>query len=288
MRDLTASYSKIAGSATVPTGALAGLYAWIGRLPSQKLHQAVPELIVQLDRLLASPLDLETRYPMARALKGVVLHIAAALPKTGAASGGLSLEQRLYDAMARNCKRLLQDLDRQRFGPVDDQPRRRQWALRNSFRFLGRQILHALGCGRPWPKGVWQDLHDLYVYVVVRGNDTEPRSAVGVRGFDPERAYKRLLLVGLVADLVDRQGISGAVMARLAAIADECALLEPDALIGEHGLTLVEVSCDRPPRLKPERLQDPFRGWVLRAPAELEVLLLNLDPFQQRIEAVAA
>jgi hypothetical protein len=229
---------------------------------------------------------------MARALKGAVLQVSSALPKSlptpGAASGGLSLEQRLYSAMVRNCGRLLHDMDRDRSGYGEALERSRHWAIRNSFRFIGRQVLYAVRHGRPWPKGLWQELHDLYVYLVVRGQRGEICAPSRGWDFDSEQAYKRLLVVGLVGDLLDRRGIDATMLAQLGPIADRCRLVEPDVRIGEHGLTLVEVSCDRPTRVKPTRLEDSFRGWVLEAPADLEILLLKLDPFQQHAGAAIA
>ncbi len=288
MSDLNVAFPDFPASAAPVTGAMAGLLAWVERLPSLTIQRAVSELILKLDQLLGASLDTETRYRMLRTLKGAVLKTASILPKRVRAVSGLTLEQRLYDGMVRNCKRLLQDLDRERFANPAGQDHCRYWAVRNSFRFLGRQILHAVRSGRPWPEGVWQDLHDLYVYLVVRGVYGETRIQDDGRGFDPAQAYKRLLLVGLVADLIDRQGMDRETMAKIASIADASCLVEPAAHIGQYGLTLVEVSCDRPPRLKPDRLQDAFRGWVLRAPADLEVLLLNLDPFQQQMDAAEA
>ena len=302
MKDFTESYPETSGTSgtsgtsrtgPAPKGVLAELLGWTGRLPLLPLHRVVPELLLRFDRLRMSSLDLETRYRMLRALKGAVLRVASALPKgqpaTGLALGGLSLEQRLYDAMVYNCNRLLQDMDRVRYVYGEAGERRRYWAIRNSFRFIGRQVIYAVQHGRPWPKGLWQDLHDLYVYLVVRGRHGETRVASGGRDFDSEQVYKRLLVVGLVADLVDRRGLDGSVLARLGPIADDCSLVEPDVMIGGYGLTLVEVSCDRPTRLKTGRLEDSFRGWVLQTPAELKILLLNLDPFQRHAaRAVAA
>jgi hypothetical protein len=293
MRDFSTSFPLTSSTSEVPHAAAADLVAWIGRLPQLALHRVVPELLLRLDRLHESSQDLETRYRMLRALKGAVLRVASALPEyqpsNRAALGSLSLEQRLYDAMVRNCKRLLRDMDRERYKFGEDQDRRRDWVMRNSFRFIGRQVLYAVKHGRPWPKGLWQDLHDLYVYLVVRSQHGDTSVRIPGQGFDSEQAYKRLLVVGLVADLVDHRLIDGAVLARLGWIADNCRLVEPDVKIGEFGLTLVEVSCDRATRLKPECLEDSFRGWVLSAPADLEVLLLNLDPGQQRLgEAQAA
>ncbi len=279
-------------SRTSPDPVVAELLAWIGRLPSIPLHRVVTELLVRLDRLHGSSLDLEIRFRMLSVLKGALLRVVAALPQNlsvgGAASNGLSLEQRLYDAMVRNCKRLLQDIDRDRYGDREVSERRRHWVIRNSFRFIGRQVLYAVKHRRSWPKGLWQDLHDLYVYLVVRGRYGETRVHSEGRDFHPVQAYKRLLVVGLVADLVDRRGIDGKVLAQLGPIADRCCLVEPEAMLGELGLNLVEVSCDRPVRVKPGRLEDPFRGWVLQAPADLEILLLNLDPFQDYESAAVA
>jgi hypothetical protein len=293
MRDVSDSYPATSGTGPAPTGVLAELLGWTAHLPFLPLDRAVPELVLRLDRLRTSSLDLETRYRMLRALKGAVLRVASALPKGqpagGPALGGLSLEQRLYDGMTCNCKRLLQNMDRVRYGYGEAGERHRYWVIRNDFRFIGRQVIYAVQNDRPWPKGVWQDLHDLYVYLVVRGQHGETRIVSGGRDFDSEQVYKRLLVVGLVADLVDRRRLDGSVLARLGPIADNCSLVEPDVMLGEHGLTLVEVSCDRPTRLKTGRLEDPFRGWVLRTPADLEILLLNLDPFQQHpATAVAA
>lgn len=267
-------------------GPVAELLAWIGRLPSISLRRAVPQLLVRLERLHASPLDLGTRYRMARALKGAVLRVAAALPTdlptSRATLGGFSLEQRLYDAMVRNCKRLLKDMDLDRHGDREFRERGRRWAIRNGFRFIGRQVLCAVQQRRSWPKGLWQDLHDLYAYVVGRGPPSPARVRGRDREFDSEQAYKRLLVVGLVAELLDFRGLDGAVLARLGPMADGCRLVEPDVMVGEYGLTLVEASCDRPARIKSDCLEDSFRGWVLIAPAELETLLLRWDPFQQQ------
>ena len=220
MRDLGDRFPDAPITRTSPSGAVAELLAWLGRLSSLTLHRVVPELILRLDRLHTSSLDVETQYRMLYALKGAVLQVASVLPKSPRAGDeafeGLSLEQRLYDAMVRNCKRLLQDVDRERYGDGEARWRRRHWIIRNSFRFIGRQVLYSVEHGRPWPKGLWQDLHDLYVYLVVRGQLGETRAWSGGRDFDSEQAYKRLLVVGLVADLMDRRGIDGAVLARLA------------------------------------------------------------------------
>lgn len=277
---------------TSPDPVVAELLAWAGRLPSMPLHRAVAELIVRLERLHRSSLDLDTRFRMLRTFKGVMLRVVSGLPQNllaGASSSNvLTLEQRLYDAMVRNCKRVLQDVDRDRYGDRDVSQRRRHWLVRNSFRFIGRQVLYAVRHRRAWPKGLWQDLHDLYVYLVVRGQYGETQVRSDDREFHPMQAYKRLLVLGLVADLADHRGIDDSVLARLGAIADRCCLVEPEVMFGEHGLNLVEVSCDRPVRVKSGRLEDPFRGWVLQAPADLEILLLNLDPFQRYEGAAAA
>lgn len=296
MKDLTHAFPDLPTPLPVPVAAspLPALVAWVGRLPSLTVRHALPELIVRLTGLLGTPLDTETRYLMLRALKGAVLRVAQALPHAsarshGAADGGqVGLGQRLFDAMARNCIRLLQDLDRERFGGTEERAERRLWAVRNAFRFIGRAVLCAVDSGRPWQPGLWQALHDLYVYLVVRGGHGEPLVQGGERAFDAQQAYKRLVLVGLVAELVGTGCLDADVRSRLAAIADDARLAESEALVGEYDLILVEVSRDQPARIKSDRLQDPFRGWVLQAGSDLEVLLLSLDPFRMPERAAAA
>lgn len=267
-------------------------------LGSLDLRGAVTGLVLLLEPLARASLEPRTHFQMLRTIKSAVLAVAAALPKpsrgtqseAGASGAGprasltssLTMEQRLYDAMASNCVRLLHALDRGQSGYSDGQAQRREWAIRNGFRFLGRQVLYALHSGRAWPPRTWQSLHELFVYLVMRGHVRLHGTvqALAEDDFTPEWAYKRLLLVGLLAELVEPSRIDAAAIDRLWALAKEARLVESDGLVGESKLILVEVGRDRPPRLRPGCLDDPFRGWVLRVPNEFESLVQSRDPFR--------
>lgn len=264
------------------------------------LSRALTGLILELERLQRSTVSAETRYAKLRVLKRAVLHVAAALAKTrpttdskagGSTPGpGLSLEQRLYAAMASNCLHLVHELGRGHTGYADSLVQSRQWAVRHAFRFLGRQILCAVRTDRLWPAGAWQSLHELFVYLVMRGSVRLHGDALVLSddAFDPESAYKQLLLIGLLAELVGTDRLKSDTLTRLGVLAKDTRLVESDGLVGEFGLILVEVSHDRPPRLRVSSLDDPFRGWVLRVPREFESLVTALEPTRRYRMAVAA
>jgi hypothetical protein len=104
---------------------LSTLQVRLDRLNCLDLKGAVTGLILLHERLGSATLEVRTRYEMLRAIKAMVLRVAAALPKVragapsrvGASSGpnpgsapdptpsptpSLTLEQRLYDTMASN------------------------------------------------------------------------------------------------------------------------------------------------------------------------------------------
>jgi hypothetical protein len=279
-------------------GPAAAFAARIERFRSLGLSRALTGLILELADLQHATVSAETRYAMLRVLKRAVLHVAAALARTRPTAGGptpgpgpgLSLEQRLYAAMANNCLHLLHELGRGHTGYADSLVQSRQWAVRNAFRFIGREILGAVRTGRLWPAGAWQSLHELFVYLVMRGSVRLHGDALVLSddAFDPESAYKQLLLIGLLAELVGPDRLTSDTLTRLGVLAKDALLVESDGLVGEFGLILVEVSHDRPPRLRVGSLDDPFRGWVLRVPREFQSLVAALDPARRHRMAVAA
>jgi hypothetical protein len=310
-------YAAATGATAFPRGAVPrdcpALEFWLVGLRTLDLRAAVTQLLLVLEPLSQKALETETRYLMVRALKGAVLRIGAALRKVSpaaqprvvppltlpssqphadeghASATSRTLEQRLYAAMAGNCVQLLHELDRGQVGYSEDLAERRRWAVRNAFRFVGRQLLCAIDSRQGWPPGAWQSLHDLFVNLVMRGSVRLHHELLILtdEAFDPEHAYKRLLLIGLLAELVEPGRIDPAAIARLRELAGETRLVESDGLVGEYGLTLVEVGRDQPPRRRAGSLNDPFRGWVLRVPPDFESLIQSLDPFH-RYRSVAA
>lgn len=285
---------------------LTSLLVRLDRLNSMDLRGAATGLLLTLEPLARAAPEAQTHYQMLRAIKAAVLGVSAVLPKPrlstrppagGSGQGsapsltpGLTVEQRLYQAMANNCVQLLHSLDRGQGGYSDRQARRREWAIRNGFRFLGRQVLYALHTGRDWPAGTWQSLHELFVYLVMRGHVRlhGAAQALAEEDFNAEWAYKRLLMMGLLSETVAPGRVDAASIDGLRVLAKDARLVESDGLVGEYKLILVEVGRDRPPRLRLGCLDDPFRGWVLRVPDQFDSLVLALDPFRSFRQSAAA
>jgi len=289
-----AAPSRATGSAEPllgPDGLRADIPAVLLRLGALRAlddRQVLPELVLILEQLPHSRLDVQDRFHALRKLQRTVLQVAAAMtprrisPRPGGSRHtGLSLEQRLYAGMANNCGHLLHELDHGQGFFSEEHAPGRAWAIRIALRFYSRELLYAVKTGRAWPVGAWLALHDLFVYLVMRGSvRLHAASATLVEGeFDPELAYKRLLLIGLVTELCGCERMSAALVAQLRALAPDARLVASDGLVGEFGLILVDVGLDRPPQLKVGSLDDPFRGWVLRVPDEFHCVLRSLDPF---------
>jgi hypothetical protein len=172
--------------------------------------------------------------------------------------------------MCRNLDHLLLTLDRRRYqaSPADQVDRR--WTVRQLFIFLGHQIELGVLRARPWPARTWQRLHDLFEYLIERqGLQVGRGGSMLGRHFDPEIAYKRLLLLGLCSRLRGTQRLDEDTRNQLTRWAIESTLVAPEGHLGEYGLIVVETSRDGPPRYRERPVNDPWRGWVLEPPGEL-------------------
>lgn len=246
-------------------------------LAAQRLHsirEALPALLVRLDRLATMELEPDVRLELMRIYKRPVLKASAALPNPDPRrphggfdkAPGLTTEQRLDRLMRINLNRLFQELDRNRYRCSAATEENRQWVLRNLFKFLRRQIRYAFLAGRPCPRHTWQDLHDLFVYLVIRGS-VQLNTGVHLDpfddGFDAENEYKRLLLLGCA----HQRGATGQsaldLLRRLPKWARNSHLSDPTAHLGVCEQLLVEVSRDAPLRVNDAGLREGFRGWVL-------------------------
>jgi hypothetical protein len=253
---------------------VAATIEWLGELRELSISKALPQLIMRLAYLSRQDLEPNVRLDLMRVYKRPVLKAAAALPNPNPrlpfggfrSDQGLTAEQRLDILMRENLKRLFQDLDRKRYTATAATEDNRHWVLRNRFKFLRRQVRYALLARRDCPTHTWQDAHDLFVYLVIRGNvQLNEFAAVDVfdEDFDPETEYKRLLLMGH-AHACDLPG--DALLTLLHHLPDwarRSRLTDPGGHVGEFNLMQVEVSKDRPLRINPSSLDEGFRGWVL-------------------------
>ncbi|MCG6941718.1 MAG: hypothetical protein LJE69_10765 [Thiohalocapsa sp.] len=268
-------FAEADAAAGMSAEAIAGRLTRLGAL---SLKQALPMLLLELDQLRAANLDAEERVELLQAIKKPVLKAAASLPKPTpgsrtalrTADGGMTLEQRLIHLMIANLRQCLYEYDRAQGSRLVEDDGHRTWLLQQVFRFFGRQLRYAVDWDRAWPTHTWQDLHDLFVYLVVRGSVTlDSGFAVAVFDdeFDAAIEYKRLLLLGLVDELTHRASASDAYFHLLKRWSFDSSLVEPEKLLGRRDLIQVLVTKDAPPHLKRGALETSFRGWVLR-PAE--------------------
>jgi hypothetical protein len=177
--------------------------------------------------------------------------------------------QRLIERMCRNLGHLLVALDHRRFLAEPGEGEDRRWTIRQLFAFLGLQIEWAILQAQPCPPHTWQRLHDLFEYLIERGGlELGTGSSDIGKGFDPETAYKRLLLLSLCPSLEGLRRLDGPVANQIMRWAIESHLAEPAGHLGEYGLIAVETSQDGPPRFREQSVNDPWRGWVLEPPAE--------------------
>ncbi len=244
--------------------------ASLSRRPPEEL---VPGLLAELGRSESLPLMPPQRLALLRRLKALTRDAINRLPKTPgngparrAGTQGLTTEQELMRLMTANFKQFLRDLDRPKFLHFGQWDMTRQWARANLMSFLGQQICYAARAQRPLPQGAWQDLHDLFVYLVLRNDlplERPPTARQQPSASRFETAYKRLLWLGLVQSLRPSAPVDRQMWHQTASWALDSWLIEPESVLGCDGLILVEVAKDAPPRLELRSLDDPFHGWAL-------------------------
>lgn len=245
---------------------------------SEWIRSQLPLLYRILDQLDGEELTPRQRVRALRSLKRPLLEMVRVLsrpdarepdPKVSALEPSPTSAQRLIERMCRNLDHLLLTLDRRRYqaSPADQVDRR--WTIRQLFVFLGHQIELGVLRARPWPPGTWQRLHDLFEYLIERqGLQVGRCDAMLGRGFHPEIAYKRLLLLGLFPPFKGAEQLEDVVANRLTPWAAQSRLAAPEGHLGEYGLIVVETSRDGPPRYRERPVNDPWRGWVLEPPGE--------------------
>lgn len=285
----------------------AALRARLDAMRRLDLPRALPLLLVELDHVLRARLPAELRVDLLRCLKHPVLKAAAGLPKPAAEPGirsglspnaqvvasnaGITLEQRLLLMVTRNLRHALYELDRTPASVLIDEDDGRLWVLQQIFRFMSRQIRYGIDWDRPWPKHTWQDLHDLFVYLVARGSvrvDAGFTVAVFDDEFDAEIEYKRLLLLGATDRLIERRTPSTDYYHLLKRWAADSILQDPEQVPRDEQVVKVEVSRDEPPRLREPPPHEAFRGWVLRPPRGYFEHLVRLRPGQAEAMAPPA
>jgi hypothetical protein len=256
-----------------PVSGASAICERIASLRSRGLRQALPALMMELERTARETLSAEERITVMHCVKKPVLKAIASLPKPhGPAPSGANattLEQRLLLLMIYNLRKTLHEIDRTQSSRYADDDSERIWVLQHLFRFFTRQIRYGIDWDRPLPQHSWRDLHDLFVYLVVRGMvqlTSDFSVSIFDEDFDAEIEYKRALLLGLADRLTNRRAKTEDFFKELKRWASETRLQDPNSLVGQSGLIKLDVTQDEPPLLFEGVLAQSFRGWVVRPP----------------------
>lgn len=272
---------------------------WLDQLAIHGAGGMLMSLMLKLERFGKVQLEAPRCLGVMHRLMPVIRDLSDDLPKLHALTDGpvragssaFCLEQRLWCLTYRCLKRTLVGLDSSRRSVIRDRNRVRLWLLDSMFYALGRHLELSVLWGWPLPVNTWQEIHDLYAYFEGRLRDVSGFHEHVVQAedeFDAQTAYKRLLLVGLLAD----QGASSLLVrananAQTDALSDwarEADLQDPSSYFGVIGTYLVEISRDKPPRLIPGALGSVSRAWVLQLPGEL-MAALDAEKIKRTVSA---
>ena len=265
---------------------------WVERLAERGAGGILMSLVLKLERLGRAPVSAKRRLEVMVRLMPAIRDLADELPKPSAprraaerppVAAPLSLEQRLWCLTFRNLKQTLESADGHRGGELRDMEQVRLWLLDGLFECLGRTLELCIGQRHVPPPNTWQQMHDLYAYFLGRVRESQPVAAW--QELDPDIAYKRLLLFGVIAgeDALAALGVATTRDPCLDAWARESDLHDPGSYFGVMGAYVVEASRDQPPILNPGALGAVARAWVLSLPDTLRV---RLRAEQERNKAI--
>jgi hypothetical protein len=250
--------------------------SWSNEASGNRSPEDVARLVAQLESLLQAKYPIEKRIALLKELKPVVTNVSArpSKPVVTARQPGpgaemsQTLEQRLGILMVKNLQSAIKEIGRSRVSAKRVSTRLRLWVTTSLFQALGGLIEYAVRWNKPYPTNVWRSLHELYFYFHSRVELTDALDRYGAEsGFDPDIAYKRLLLLGVaqrqasVVDLVPR------LFDMLTRLAEESRLERPETYSGSFGLFVVENSRDEPPYLS-SVIETGLRGWVFNPSPE--------------------
>ena len=246
--------------------------ASIDRPNQDSLPNLMTRLIVKLEGLAESKVKARQRVDLLSVVDAQVMQTISLLPRSvGAARQAEDaevefgyLEQRLYNQLGRNFKLALVDIDKTGIRFANTASPDRGWLVKRLFQVFGDQIERSVRTNQSWTPGVWAELHDLFFYLTNRGG---ARTVVENRRvdwvFDPEVDYKRLLLLGLVQQLVSFQERSVTLFRILPSWAQQSCLRNMVAYDGVFDVYVVEISQDKPPRKSTNAINAGSIGWVL-------------------------
>ncbi|WP_020505093.1 hypothetical protein [Lamprocystis purpurea] len=251
----------------------------------REARAAPPPALLALYQIRDQVIAPELRLAMLRDLKDEVDAIQSVGPRSGFCAGrprdaggftpsagtanqtpaltrSLTPEQRVICSWCGNLQRLLVDLGQPRYAGQASFGVYREWVLRQLLKGLGNAVESAVRTGESAPPGTWKSLHDLFVYLDGR-DELAGTAAYGRAGFHPEVDYKRLLLMGALAEYVSAARILEAIGPRLREWAFDSQVRPDVRVVGESALLRLTLSEDAPPRHARPGDAQPYNGWVL-------------------------
>ncbi len=251
----------------------------------REARAAPPPALLALYQIRDQVIAPELRLAMLRDLKDEVDAIQSVGPRSGfcagrprdaggftpsagttnqapALTGSLTPEQRVICSWCGNLQRLLVDLGQPRYAGQASFGVYREWVLRQLFKGLGSAVESAVRSGESALPGTWKSLHDLFVYLDGR-DELGGTAAHGRAGFNPEVEYKRLLLMGALAEYVRAVWILEAIGPRLREWASDSQVRPDVRVVGASALLRLTLSEDAPPRHARPGDAQPYNGWVL-------------------------
>jgi hypothetical protein len=264
------------------------LLAWSDRLSGQGICQAAVGLILKLDSMSRVRLDPRQRLlllslledPLHTVLRGLSGRVAL-VRRGGEAQGfDLSIEERLACAFFRNLKQALLELSLGPSRPDVDLTETLVWALQQQFVLLGRQVESAIAARREPPFATWLELHGCFAYFQERVQPVLDGGDAAHYGDDwqAEVAYKRLLLLGLLAASNAKLVPNPAFGSRLRTWVAGTGLVAAGSMAGQSGLWVVDVGVDEPARWTNGPIAQGAGGWVLVPPDDAATYLQTSAP----------
>jgi len=250
--------------------------SWSKEVSGSRPPEDVAHLVEQLESLLQAECPIEKRIALLKDLEPVVTNVSARLSKpvvTARQPGSgveksQTLEQRLGILLVKNLQRAIKEIGRSGVSAKQVSTRLRLWLTTSLFRALGGLIEYAVRWNKSYPSNVWRSLHELYFYFHSRVELTDALDRYGAEiGFDPDTAYKRLLLLGLAQRQASVVDLAPRFFDMLSRLAEESRLERPETYSGSFGLFVVENSRDEPPYIS-SVIETGLRGWVFNPSPE--------------------
>ena len=268
------------------------LKQWLIELPTANNHKATELFIEQVELINQSRYPLHERIQLLDTLRPTARQLLlslkqntkkAIIPLSRRGLDAYRLSQQLLEVMATGYKIVLSDLI-----ALNSRKEHNELQLREAvyivIQYLSRQLVETYLVYAPEPKGVWHELHQLYLYAEERGinalplDDPYPDFSLPMH-YTIDLAYKRILMLALVEPHHMIQGEADDIFYLVSAWTGACHLLPVDNTppSGEYA---VDMASDKPPRfIAPDITWDAVNARIIDLSGVKQRLEVQLQRF---------